>query len=94
MQVRKEETTLLWPVDLRLDIIILPPMIVFPRVHHVSEALKVSAPPGNMIAAQNKKGWITTELYLKWFKFSLNKFHLQDLFSSFRMDAQATFLLS
>ena len=48
---------------------ILPPMIIFPRVR-VSEALKVSAPPGSMIAAQ-KKGWITAELYLKWFKFFL-----------------------
>ena len=32
---------------------ILPPMIVFPRVR-VSEALKGSAPPGSMIAAQKK----------------------------------------
>lgn len=50
---------------------ILPPMIVFPRVR-VSEALKVSAPPGSMIAAQ-KKGWITGELYLKWFRFFLEQ---------------------
>ena len=45
----------------------LPPMIIFPRVH-VSEALKVNAPPGSIIAAQNK-GWVNTELYLKWFCF-------------------------
>ena len=50
---------------------ILPPMIIFPRVR-VSEALKVSAPLGSMIAAQ-KKGWITGELYLKWFRFFLEQ---------------------
>ena len=50
---------------------ILPPMIVLPRVR-VSEALKVSAPPGSMMAAQ-KRGWITAELYLKWFRFFLEQ---------------------
>ena len=50
---------------------ILPPIIVFPRVR-VSEALKASAPPGSIVAAQ-KKGWITAELYLKWFRFFLEQ---------------------
>ena len=50
---------------------ILPPMIVFPRVR-VSEALKASAPPGSIVAAQ-KKGWITAELYLRWFRFFLEQ---------------------
>ena len=46
---------------------VLPPMIIFPRVR-VSEALKANAPPGSYLAAQ-KKGWVTKELYLKWFRF-------------------------
>ena len=42
----------------------LPPMIIFPRVR-VSEA-----PPCSILAAQ-KKRWVTTELYLRWFRFFL-----------------------
>ena len=48
----------------------LPPMIIFPRVR-ISEALKISAPPGSLIAAQ--KGCVTAELYLRWFHFFLEQ---------------------
>ena len=44
---------------------VLPPMIIFPRVR-VSEVLKANAPPGSYLVAQ-KKVWVITELYLKWF---------------------------
>jgi len=40
-------------------------MIIFPRVR-VSEALKANTLPGSYLTAQ-KKGWVTKELYLKWF---------------------------
>ena len=50
---------------------VLPPMIIFPRVR-VSEALKANAPPGSYLAAQ-KKGWVTKELYLKWFRFFIEQ---------------------
>ena len=42
-------------------------MIILPQVC-VSEAFKANAPPGSYLAAQ-KKGWVTKELYLKWFRF-------------------------
>ena len=50
---------------------VLPPMIIFPRVR-VSEGLKANAPPGSYLAAQ-KKGWVTKELYLKWFRFFIEQ---------------------
>ena len=69
LQVSKEETTLLICVSIQMYT--LPPMIVFTR-DRVSEALKTGAHPGSMVAAK-RKGWITAELYLKWFRYFLEQ---------------------
>ena len=50
---------------------VLPPMIIFHRVC-ISEGLKANASPGSYLAAQ-KKGWVTKELYLKWFRFFIEQ---------------------
>ena len=46
-------------------------MIIFPQVR-VSEALKANTPSGSYLAIQ-KKGWVTKELYLKWFQFIIDQ---------------------
>ena len=49
----------------------IPPMIIFPRVR-VPQEFEADSPPGSLLAAQ-KKGWVTSELYLRWFKFFLSQ---------------------
>ena len=50
---------------------VIPPMIIFPRVR-VPSHFAADCPPGSLLAAQ-KKGWVTSELYLKWFKFFIQQ---------------------
>ena len=45
----------------------IPPMIIFPRVR-IPPSFQANSPPGSLLAGQ-KKGWVTTELYLRWFQF-------------------------
>ena len=46
-------------------------MIIFPRVR-IPESFKINAPPGSILAGQ-KKGWVTRDLYLEWFKFFIQQ---------------------
>ena len=64
LELRKEKKTTLIAYGSASGFV-LPPMIIFPRVR-VSEALKANTLPGSYLTAQ-KKGWVTKELYLKWF---------------------------
>ena len=50
---------------------IIPSMIIFPRVR-VPSHFAAGCPLGSLLAAQ-KKGWVTSELYLKWFKFFIQQ---------------------
>ena len=49
----------------------IPPMIIFPSVR-VPQEFEADSPPGSLLAAQ-KKGWVTSKLYLRWFKFFLSQ---------------------
>jgi hypothetical protein len=48
----------------------LPPMIVYPRKKSVPVQLREGAYP-NTLFLHSDSGWITTELFLEWFKFFL-----------------------
>ena len=48
----------------------IPPMLIFPRVR-IPHSFQEKAPSGSLLAAQ-KKGWVNTDLYLKWFQFFID----------------------
>ena len=50
---------------------VIPPMIIFPHVC-VPSYFAAGCPLGSSLASQ-KKGWVTSELYLKWFKFFIQQ---------------------
>ena len=57
---------------------VIPPMIIFPCVC-VPSHFAAGCPPGSLLAAQ-KKGWVISELFLKWFKFFIQQILLHGLY--------------
>ena len=46
----------------------IPPMMIYPRKKAVPESLKSGCVPGTVFETSDN-GWITKDIYLKWFKF-------------------------